>query len=742
LRLDTFAPLRLIFDPFSVDSSKHKEYFAMLKRFIKICLSFIILLVFIGIFSGNSTLSATHQEVLPYQVYIPYLINDPKPLAPAKWIGPGGGAITDLIFDPENPNIAFATTWGSGIFRSSDGGMTWENVSTGIENLVVTTIEISPNNSLTLYAGTYRGDFYKSVNGGKSWYPSSSGFQDGAIPYAIEIDPARPQRVYVATRGISNNGGPPWNGIVYRSDNGGQSWQPVLTDVGGSGQEDWAYDLSVNRWNTNIVYAATHEHGAYRSTDYGKSWRPINSGVSDYTGRAIEPDPRRGSEIVYLGVFRPTGIFKSKNRGDSWSIKTNNINRVRTYKIEINPNNKDTLYLSTFDHGVMRSTDGGESWASAGLSNERILDVVAQPGHYNSLLSGTIDNGVFRSTNNGESWYHSQSGLDASSVTSIILQPGNSQVLYASLFPGWLARSVDGGASWSDYHENINDKDIHALVIHPTKPNLLYALTDKAGLYLRDTQSGSGWQNIGNNLPSANLQTSTTPEHPFHRTDIFERLFPQESPSSSLNSPNYSSSPLLCLAFTSTDPAIGYLGTSGSGVYRSIDDGQNWVPVGLPGVSVYSMVVTPGEPNRIYAATNAAGSVQMSFDGGESWGDLNIGNLTAYTLAIPRNEPETLYAGTNAGVHRYTAGSWKPLGLAESTITSIAIHPTQTNIIVAGTTNGAYISIDSGITWGAGPSELQGISVQAVNFDINNPGLIYYATQTHGVLRAPIDDTK
>jgi len=718
----------------------------MLKRSIKVCLSFIILSGFVGIFSGQPTLSATPQEVFPYQVYIPYVINDPKPLAtpkplaPAEWIGPGGGAVTDLIYDPENPDIAFAATWGGGVFKSNDGGITWKDVSAGIQNLVVTTIEISPKNSLILYAGTYRGDFYKSVNGGESWYPSSSGFQNDAIPYAIEIDPSRSQRIYVSTRGTSNNGGPPWNGIVYKSDNGGQTWIPVLKNVGGSGEEDWAYDLSINRWNTNLVYAATHEHGAYRSNDYGQTWKAINNGVSDFSGRAIEPDPRRGSEIVYLGVFHPTGIFKSTNRGDSWSLKTNNINKVRTYKIEINPNNKDSLYLSTFDHGVMKSINGGESWESAGLSNERILDVVAQPAHYNTLLSGTIDNGIFRSTNSGGSWSHSQNGLYASSVTSLVVQQGNSKTLYASLFPGWVTHSTDGGATWSDYHENINDKHIHGLVPHPLKPNLLFALTDESGLYRRDTQSGTGWQAIGNNLPSSTLHTTPISDHPFHQTDLIDSLFPNESIPTSFNTPNSSGTPLLSLAFTPTSPAIGYLGTSGAGVYRSIDDGLNWVQVGLPGTSVYSLVVTPGEPNRVYAATNASGSVQMSIDGGDTWVDLNIGNLSAYTLVIPNNAPNTLYAGTSAGIQQYNAGSWKSLGLNDSTITSMVIHPTKANIIIAGSTDGAYISNDSGISWQAGPSELQGISVQAISFDSNNPSVVYYATQDHGVLRAPIGD--
>ncbi|MBT3390949.1 MAG: hypothetical protein HN413_11130 [Chloroflexi bacterium] len=679
--------------------------------------------------------SADNTADQPFRVYLPIIaaseINYP---AFSAWIGPGGGSVTDLIYDPENPNTAFAAVHGHGIFKSEDGGLTWRDVSAGLQNRDVTVVTIAPRNRLVLYAGTYRGGIYKSINGGESWYRSDAGIQGGAISYAIEIDPARTSRVYAATRGESNNGAAPWRGVVYRSEDGGQSWQPVLTNVGGSGEQDWAYDLSIYPHSANIVYAATHEHGAYRSLDYGRSWQAVNNGVGDRTGRAIEPDPRVNTSTVYLGVFHPTGVYKSTNRGDVWSLKTNNVSQVRTYRIAVNPNNKDTLYLGTFDHGIMRSTNAGESWSTAGLSSEIILDVIPRPAHYSQLLSGTLHNGLFRSTNNGGSWEHSQQGLNASKVTSLLVQPGNSQTLYASLYPGWIARSLDGGATWGDYHQGIVDKRVHALVVHPVQTSWLYALTDESGLYRRDTLNGGGWQPAGGNFLSGAVPTAEESVHPFHQDDVFEQLFPDESLPTNL--PQAASIPLLCLTFTNTSPAMGYLGTAGGGVYRSMDDGQSWAAMGLAGTSVYALVVVPGEPNRVYAATNRAGSVQMSLDGGATWGDMGLAGVAAYSLTLDTFNHDVLYVGTSNGVYKYIGGiGWVPAALSGSVVTSIAAHPTRANLIYAGTTEGAFISDDGGATWKAGPTELTGIEIQAIQFDTNQPRLVYYATKGFGVLK-------
>ncbi len=705
----------------------------MLKRSTQHCTG---LLILAATFLGERYSSAEPQNDLAHILYFPFIPHDRMRLpASADWSVPGGGAITDLIFDPVTPNVVMAAAEGGGISKSTDGGVTWRNVSLGLGNLDVTTIEISPKNPLILYAGTYQGGIYKSVSHGESWYRSDAGIQDDAIPYAIEVDPTRSKRIYVSTRGISNNGVAPWNGVVYKSGDGGSIWSAVMTNVGGSGEEDWAYDLAIHPGSTSVVYAATHEHGAFRSQDYGETWKAINDSVTNFSARAIEPDPSSPFPgRVYLGVFTRTGIFKSLNGGDWWSLYDHNIADARIYKLSIDPDDPDTIYLATFDDGVMKSTNGGVNWYPAGLGDEIILDVVVQPGDHQKLLSGTIDNGLFRSTNGGDSWSHSQNGLNASTVTAVVVQPGDSQILYASQEPGWIARSSNGGESWSDYHTNIDDKIVNAIVNHPTQPQLLYALTEAAGLYRRDTQSGGGWQAIGNNLPAASTQPLMDGDVSTDRRNILGDLFPDDLFGTREAASTSAVTPLLSLVFAPTNPVSAYLGTGGSGVYKSTDGGLNWSASGLAGLSVRDLVVSPNGVSKIYAATNSTGSIWLSTNGGSDWVDLNIPTGTAYALAIPGTHSEVLYAGTSEGVFKFD-GSWTFSGLGGNSVRSLAVHPTSPGVIYAGTMNGATVSTDGGKSWQPGPSELDGIWIESIRFDPNDFNVIYFATRAHGVLR-------
>jgi len=192
--------------------------------------------------------------------------------------------------------------------------------------------------------------------------------------------------------------------------------------------------------------------------------------------------------------------------------------------------------------------------------------------------------------------------------------------------------------------------------------------------------------------------------------------------------------PLLSLVFAPTSPVSAYLGTGGSGVYKSTDSGLNWVPSGLTGLTVRDLVGSPLNASKIFAATNAAGSVWRSTNGGSCWVNLNLPKGTAYALAMPDSSPELLYAGTSEGVYKFV-GYWLSSGLAGQSVQVLAVHPSFPKVIYAGTVNGAYISIDGGLSWQPGPPELDGRWIESIRFDPNDEGVIYFATRSHGVLR-------
>jgi photosystem II stability/assembly factor-like uncharacterized protein len=669
-------------------------------------------------------------------LYLPLLWGDAPPPPTADWIGPGGGAITDLIFDPVNTNTAFAAASIGGIYKTTDGGVSWKTVSIGLENLDITAIGISALNPLVLYAGTYRGGFYKSADHGETWFRSDAGFQNEAITYAIEIDPTRTKRVYVSTRGESNGGAAPWNGKVYKSNDGGTSWSSMLTSVGGSSEEDWAYDLAIHPVSTNVVYASTHEHGVYLSEDYGGSWSAINIGITDSTGRAVEHDPDSAYPgKVYFGVFERTGIFKSLNGGGSWTLYNQNLSDTQIYKLSIDPGDVDNIYLATFTDGVMKTSNGGSNWNSIGLNDEIILDVVVNPGDGQKLLSGTLRNGLFRSTNGGGDWSHSMAGLNASIVSSLAIRLGDSNDMVAALTPGWLARSTDGGVTWSDYHTGIGDNYVNQLVTHPTLPQYVYALTKSSGLFLREIGVWDNWVRVDVNLPSAAPGTQKNLEQNDPPGNLEDYLFPEQPALSLQNKSLDGTVPLLTMVFDPAIPLTAYMGTDGVGVYKTSDDGETWTSSGLSGLTVRDLEFSPADPNLIYAATNGSGSVYLSPDSGGNWGNLILPGVTAYSLAIPPSDPDLIYAGTSSGFYIFDGLSWAASGLGGFEVYDLVLHPSNPDIIYAGTHNSAFISYDGGVNWELGPEELLGIRIESIHFDPNDPGVIYYNTRAHGVLR-------
>jgi hypothetical protein len=193
------------------------------------------------------------------------------------------------------------------------------------------------------------------------------------------------------------------------------------------------------------------------------------------------------------------------------------------------------------------------------------------------------------------------------------------------------------------------------------------------------------------------------------------------------------------MAFAPSNPGIVYLGTSGSGVYKSINGAVTWSPAGLAGQSIWSLAVDPTDPAKVYAAVNAAGGVKFSQDGGGIWQDLPVGTLEVYSLAFSSSTPARLYAGTNGGLYQWDGGTtWVIRGLEGIKVTVLAARSISPNLLYVGTAQGAYTFFENSNTWTNGPTELLGHTLQAINFDLNNPLKGYFSTTNQGVLLAQL----
>ena len=678
------------------------------------------------LFLVASYLSSAGQSMTSH-AYLPLVSHDQS-----SWIGPYGGFLISIAINPTNPQLVYAGSWGAGVFKSQDGGQNWQASNHGLGNLYINSLALDPARPAILYAGTYKNQVYKSIDHGNSWTWSGTGMQDQAIVYAIAIDPLSPNTVYAATRGISNNGNPPWNGVVYRSNNAGQTWISVLQGVGGVDVQDWVYSLAVSPFHDNNVYAATHEHGPYHSATYGDTWYSMHEGINDDSGRAIAISPEyRDGTTIYYGVWHFDTLYKTINGGDDWFLANRTIAYTKVYNLAIDPLNTDRVYLATFGHGILKTGDGGLGWHPAGLQDDLLYNISIDPITSTILYAGTAGAGLHKSLDGGLSWQPSHKGIENAMATSVLVSPANSNRLFTSIYGAGVYQSTDRGRSWTTINSGLQDKFVHALVQDPTMPGVIYALTESGGLFQVDVDSATGWVKIGQGLPlSRTHQPAFSAEHPFATREMQEQNF---NPEISLEPNQTATVNLLVMKYAPSNPQIAYLGTGGSGVYRSINGGVNWSPAGLGGETIQSLAVDPAQANLVYAATGTPGSLKISPDGGINWADASL-PVTFYSLAASPTTPGILYAGTSSGLYSYAAGSWTQLGLAERAITAIAVDPSLPGRLYAGTSeNGAYFSTDAGLSWHVLDRNLIGITVQSIQPDPDFPNYIYLSTKTHGV---------
>ncbi|MFZ5820595.1 MAG: VPS10 domain-containing protein [Chloroflexota bacterium] len=190
-------------------------------------------------------------------------------------------AIHDIVFTPSNSNIVYAATGietkklgvskdrtGPGMFKSMDGGETWEALNNGLENTTLSfnTVAVNPQDPNIVYVGEINSGVYKSTNGGGSWSPVSNGLKIKDIR-ALAIDPHNPETLYAGVEG----------GGIWKSEGGGSSWKNVS---GGMPAEAAVRAIVIDPIQPNVVYASDVRSGVYRSVDNGETWLQINNGLN------------------------------------------------------------------------------------------------------------------------------------------------------------------------------------------------------------------------------------------------------------------------------------------------------------------------------------------------------------------------------------------------------------------------------------------------------------------------------
>jgi len=589
-------------------------------------------------------------------------------------------SITAIVIDPRDRDVIYAGTANAGVYKSIDGGISWQPIHNGLGRAAISRLVLDPSNSNTLYAST-QGSLYRTMDGGTSWQELAQDreFQDGNT--FIVVDPQDSQRLYYSTREL-----------VYRSTDSGANWQivksgescPTRIHSAFAGHITESGILYASQWETrNTPYC---QAGLYRSSDGGASWEMIGMEGNQWIDQIAVGIDLRGNEVLYItqAAEDPPELYVSHDDGKSWQSIGE-----RPGILLVDPDQPGTVYA-----GRYKSEDGGYTWEETTTDPPLGYTAMAVLNQGKTILAGTRS-GLFISSDGGKSWNEHNNGL-ASIMVDLKVDPTDSYTFYAELLVDpWLSgdvyRSTDGGQNWTLLKRGRGlAMDGEGGIYQVQGTDLLYS-QDKGGTWKTSSLplTGERVTGLGTNpaLPGtvfvassgqelifstdrgASWQTSGVEAH-FSEVNFF---FDSDGGKKGYMIPFFNAlrtsdggvtwQPCAWVPWSPLTPSIMtmdprdsdriLLAVLGDGLYRSEDGCQSWQKsnTGLTSLFVNSVAISPNNPDTVYAGTD--GGAFVSFDGGQTWYEINDGLLGAtvvYSIVVDKDNK--VYAATPYGIFK------------------------------------------------------------------------------------------
>ena len=389
--------------------------------------SFLVFSFFLAAYGANAC-----QDQTPSVVQEPTKAKiEPGWLNVFSWrsIGPAlmSGRIADIAIDPQRPNTWYVAIGSGGVFKTENAGTTWQPIFDHYGSYSIGCVALDPQHSTTVWVGTgenvggrhigFGDGVYVSTNGGKSF--ENRGLKDSGHISKIIVDPRDSQVVFVASQGHLWSGGGERG--LFKTSDGGKTWRPVLT----GGEYTGVTDLVMDPTNPDVLFAAKHqrqrtvwallntgpESGILKSTDGGETWRELKTGLpSEHLGKIGLGISAQDARIIYATIETPNrqgGFYRSTDGGESWTKMSDFVSGGTGphyyQEIYIDPHRFDVIYHA--NPVLMRSVDGGKSWASAEGGTKHIDNhaIVFHPTDPDFVLAGT-DGGVYRSFDFAKTW--------------------------------------------------------------------------------------------------------------------------------------------------------------------------------------------------------------------------------------------------------------------------------------------------------------------------------------------------
>jgi photosystem II stability/assembly factor-like uncharacterized protein len=683
-----------------------------------------------------------------------------------RMIGPlRGGRTRAATGVPSQPNVFYVGQVNGGVWKTDDYGRTWTPIFDHESTQSIGAIAVAASNPDIVYVasgeGLHRPDLsigngiYKSTDAGKTW--THLGLRDGFQIPALAIDPRDPNRVFAAVLGHPY--GPNEERGLFRSTDGGQTWQKVIAKDENTG----ASDVEIDPSNPDVIYASMWEAregpwedgnlfngtggGLFKSTDGGSTWHALTNGLPKDLSQinvAIAPTDSRRLYATMAMASGKLAVYRSDDAGDNWTQATDDprpSGRIGGGDLaipKVDSKNADIVYcVSTV---TMRSTDGGKTWSG------------------------------FRGAPGGDDYQN------------IWINPNNPNIILIVSDQGAII-TVNGGASWSSWY-NQPTAQIYHVAVSPTFPYRVCGGQQESGSVCISSRGNDGaityreWHPVGvieyGYVAPDPLDTDIiygggrSEVSKFHwSTGQVQNVTPIP-----LRSPKYRTDRTEPTMFSPIDPHTLYFASNV--LFKTTDGGNTWQTISSdltrenPGVpasvgdlipkgaekqrgAIYALAPSFKTINTLWAGTDD-GLIWQTRDGGKKWNDITPKELTPWSkvtqISASHFDDNSAYASVSRFrindeqpyIYRTHDGgkTWKLIttGLPEiGPVDTVREDPVRKGLLFAGTENAAWVSFDDGDHWQSLQLNLPHTSMR--DLWIHNDDLI---VATHGRAFWILDD--
>lgn len=629
-----------------------------------------------------------------------------------RWIvlGPDGGDVRSLTYDPRDPDQIYLGTSTGSIFISRDAGRHWAYFAHigGGNDYVLDHIAVDPANSARIYAAAWSvedqrsGDLFRSGDAGKTWQALPA-MHDKSIR-ALTLAPSDSQVLVVGAL----------DG-VFRSKDGGDTWRRI-SPAGHEGIKN-VESIAVDPKNPDVVYAGTW-HLAWKTADAGENWTHINKGmIEDSDVFSIIVD---ASNPFVVFASACSGIYKSMTSGELFQkIQGIPFSARRTRVLRQDPNHPEVVYAGTTE-GLWKTGDSGKTWRRVTGAATVVNDVLVDPRNSSRVLLATDRGGVLASDDGAMTFTASNRGYSHRYVTSLVADSRDPDSIFAGIVNdrelGGVYHSPDAGQHWSQKSLGLGERDVFTL--KQASSGAIVAGTNR-GIFILEPKAAA-WR------PSNSVVDETTTYRAVRKGKKTTRVPVKKIKKSVLEA-------------RVNDLELGsdhWLAATTAGLYVSRDQGKSWS--GGPILAEKEFVAARYSGDVVVAATRT--DLIVSKDAGLTWMQPTLATIKLNIRGVTIAPEGQIILATREGIYRSTdtGKTWERMlgALPDREFTSILFDPVSQRLLATSyVSTVVWESADGGATWKRGPDTghpLRRIAIVR--------GRYFAATPFDGVIMQPETD--